>query len=72
MNLTDDFKELVALMCKKNPMARPTMADVLGHPWMRGSLPTKEEFKDHFKPLMTKALLPGEEKMIKFGKNFQI
>ena len=72
LNLTDEFKELVSLMCKKNPMARPTMADVLGHPWMRGPVPTKEEFKEQRKALITKAMVPTDETMIKFGRNFQI
>lgn len=59
-------------MCKKNPMARPTMADVLGHPWMRGAVPSKDEFKEQRKTLITKAMVPTDETMIKFGKNFQI
>ena len=72
LDLSDEFKEIVSLMCKKNPMARPTTPDVLGHPWMRGAVPTKEEFKEQRKTLITKAMVPNEETMIKFGKNFQI
>ena len=49
LNLSEDFKELVALMLKHNPMARPTIADVLGHQWMRGEVPTKDEFNLRFK-----------------------
>ena len=52
LNLTDEFKELVALMLKENPMARPTIADVLGHPWMREEVPTEAEFVEHFRTLL--------------------
>ena len=40
-------------MLKQNPIARPTIADILGHSWMRGEVPTKEEFTGYFKTLMT-------------------
>ena len=57
-------------MLKHNPMARPTIADVLGHPWMRGEVPTKDEFNELFKTCM----LPEEENQgyIAMGNNFRI
>ena len=73
LNLTDEFKQLVSLMLKHNPMARPTIADILGHPWMRGDVPTKEEFTDHFKLLMNNAAQEEHSQLhINLGLDFRI
>ena len=40
--LNDDFKSLIEGLCAYNPTSRPTMADILGHPWMRGETLTDE------------------------------
>ena len=42
--ITDEFMDLVTAMIAENPAARPTMAEFLGHPWMRGEAPSQEEF----------------------------
>jgi p90 ribosomal S6 kinase len=34
--ISDDFKNLIESMLAFDPSSRPTMADVLGHSWLRG------------------------------------
>lgn len=36
---SDEFKDLVTSMLQMQPAARPTMRDVLAHPWMQGEEP---------------------------------
>ena len=53
--LSDEFVNLITGMLQFNPASRPSMADVLGHPWMRGEVPSDEEFKARFRSFMVKA-----------------
>jgi len=55
MGISDDFIHLVTSMLQHNAASRPTMADVLGHKWMRGEVITKEQFADHCSAFMEKA-----------------
>ena len=41
---TEEFKNFIENMLAYQPSTRPTMADILGHPWMAGNVLTKEEF----------------------------
>ena len=41
---TEEFKNFIESMLAHLPSSRPTMADILGHPWMTGPVITKEEF----------------------------
>jgi len=54
--VTEDFKELIEGMLAYNPTTRPTMADILGHRWMRGNVCTKEEFAAKCKSFMSAAV----------------
>lgn len=42
-------------MLQYHPSSRPTMADVLGHKWMRGNTVTDAEFAHHCAEFMDKA-----------------
>ena len=53
--LGDDFVNLITGMLQLNPASRPSMADVLGHPWMRGETVTPEQFQAHCADFMQKA-----------------
>jgi len=35
-NISDDCRDLLSKMLKSDPSARPTMQDVLVHPWLSG------------------------------------
>jgi len=39
-SLSEDFKGFIESMLAFNPISRATMADILGHPWMRGRVLT--------------------------------
>lgn len=43
--MSEDFKDLIENMLAFNPTSRPTMADILGHNWMRDKVCTKDEFE---------------------------
>ena len=43
--MSDDFKELMEFLLAYEPSARPVMADIIGHPWMRAESITDEDFK---------------------------
>ena len=46
--LTEEFQNLIESMLALNPTTRPTMADILAHPWMKGNPETnmkKEDFE---------------------------
>jgi len=43
--LSENFKNLIEIMLAYDPSSRMTMSDVLGHPWFRGTVDTKEQFK---------------------------
>ena len=53
--LSDSFMQLITSMLQFNPASRPTMADVLGHEWMRGDVVTRDQFVDHCTEFMEKA-----------------
>jgi len=42
--VSDNFKNLMESMMAYQPSSRPTMVDIIGHPWMRGAVDTQEEF----------------------------
>lgn len=41
--MSDELKHLIVSMLQLDPAHRPTMSEILAHPWMRGDLPSKEE-----------------------------
>lgn len=36
-------------MLQSDPQHRPSLSEVLGHPWMQGEVPSYDEVKDEFK-----------------------
>ena len=45
---SQDFKDLISSMLDYHPAKRLLMADLIGHPWMQGEFPTKEEVLAEF------------------------
>ena len=45
---SDSFKHLVTSMLKYDPAMRPNLANIVGHPWMQGEMPTRDEIKTEF------------------------
>ena len=45
MQMSDDFKELIEFLLAYEPTARPVMADIIGHSWMRAETVSEEDFK---------------------------
>ena len=37
---TEEFKELITSLLQCDPRMRPSIADIIGHPWMQGELPS--------------------------------
>ena len=36
--LSEEFMDLITNLLQFNPAARPSLADVVGHPWMQGQI----------------------------------
>jgi 2-oxo-4-hydroxy-4-carboxy--5-ureidoimidazoline (OHCU) decarboxylase len=43
LNISNEFKDLVARMLEYREEARLTLADIMAHPWMRGRIATHAE-----------------------------
>ena len=73
--LTPEFKDLVTKLLVENPDDRIELADVLDHPWMKGSKVTHDEFVKEYDQIMEeariKALKDGEEYGIDFEKKYR-
>lgn len=54
-NLDPQFKDLCQNILQENPATRPTMADLITHPWMTGEQATKEQFANSCKLLIQQA-----------------
>lgn len=50
--ITEDFKSFIESMLAFNPISRATMADILGHPWMRGKTITQQQFEETCKKFL--------------------
>ena len=73
-NLTPEFKSFIQAMLSYQPSTRPTIADILGDPWMRGPVMTKEEFYNVCKPIVAKATKAQEKELVDngIGIDFQV
>lgn len=40
---SEEFKDLITGMLQLDAAHRPSMSEVMNHPWMQGSIPTEEE-----------------------------
>lgn len=47
--LSDEFKELVMSMMAAEPCMRPSLVDILSHPWMNGEIADLEEVRTYLK-----------------------
>ena len=55
---SEDFKDLITMMLQFNPQHRLVMADVIGHTWMQGDLPSQQEVKAELLQRQGKVLSP--------------
>ena len=46
---TEEFKDLVQQMLHLDPNQRPTMEQILAHPWMQGGEPSESEVVAEFR-----------------------
>ena len=46
-----EMRDLLTCMFQNDPDQRLSMAEVWGHPWMKGSLPTELEVKEYFRAI---------------------
>ena len=49
---SEDFKSFIGLMTASSPELRATMADLIGHKWMRGQFTKIEDFAAKYNPVM--------------------
>lgn len=45
---SEEFKDIVQAMLQLDPAHRPSIPEVLAHPWMQGPIPTQEEVQAEF------------------------
>ena len=45
---SEEFKNLIISMLQYDPMHRPTISEVLFHPWMQQPTPTAEDIRKEF------------------------
>lgn len=70
--VSEEFKSLAALLLAPEPGSRPTMADVLGHAWMRGETASQAEFSARFSNIMDEAQGAREEDQAGYDVDYQI
>ena len=46
--VSNEFKDLYCRMTNFNPMERPTIDEILNHPWMKGNYPSDDELLKEF------------------------
>jgi len=59
-------------MLALNPTTRPTMADILGHDWMRGEVSTREQFEEKCKPFLDEAIRDKLETAENYGNDHKV
>lgn len=45
---SEEFRDLITLMLSFNPIERPSLAEIVEHPWCKGETPSYEEIKEEF------------------------
>lgn len=62
---SDDFKQIVQACMQLDPNHRPTISEVLAHPWMKGDTATREEVIAEFtkREIEVKKVLEAERKV---------
>ena len=53
---SEEFKSFISLTTAQSPELRLTMADLLGHKWMRGEFTKKEDFAAKYNSIMERTL----------------
>ena len=67
VNASQEFKHLISGILAYQPSSRPTIADILGDPWMRGPVMSKEEFAKICKPIVAKAVHCQKTELVEQG-----
>jgi len=62
---SDDFISLISLMISWDIFQRPSLKEILSHPWMNFEIPQKEEMIDEYKKRL---IINQKETIIKFKK----
>ena len=70
--MSEEFKQLAALLLAPEAGSRPTMADVLGHRWMRGEAASRDEFTERFGTIMQAAEADRKGEQDALDIDFQI
>ena len=64
---SSEFKHLISGILAYQPSSRPTIADILGDPWMRGPVMSKEDFAKICKPIVARAVKCQETELKEQG-----
>ena len=72
LGLTDDFKNLITHLLQEKTPSRIVMADLLGHPWMKGEVVSKDQFDERFQSFLAKAAEVRDKEQKNLGIDFQI
>ena len=70
--ISQEFVDLVTAMIAEQPAGRPTMAEFLGHPWMRGQTISQDEFGQHCAKFIEAANSARDAEQNSNGIDFQI
>ena len=70
MQMSDDFKELMEFLLAYEPTARPVMADIIGHPWMRVESVSDEDFKTQVDDYIDKVKAKQKKEQDKMDVDF--
>ena len=69
---SEDFKSFISLTTAPSPELRLTMADLLGHKWMRGQFTKREDFAAKYDPIMERTLSKRDNGQEALNVDFQI
>lgn len=70
--LSTEFKNLIESLLAAVPSSRPTMADVLGHPWMRGEVMSEADYEANCKKYMDAVLKEKDEVSDQLGIDYAV
>ena len=61
-SMSNEFKSLISLMLAYDPIERPTVSEILEHPWLKLFTPTKEQMDEEFNQ---------RDKIVKYSKQLE-
>jgi serine/threonine protein kinase len=71
---SEDFKDLVQAMLQLDASHRPSIPEVMAHPWMQGPMPTQDQIAQEFaqRDIVVKQTLEKERKEKEAEKNRRV